>query len=149
MKNTVKTLFCKTLFIIGVFCNLNNASAQSNERIKFIFGTRTHPNADGSGCEGEKGICILIIYGSNARTSDMGVAELSEENGRLKFDILEDPDPAGDGENTFFVYEDKTLPSEAAERMGYSKVVIRRGEYPIDKNQARHGSVLLKAEFFN
>ncbi|MBK9400015.1 MAG: hypothetical protein IPN36_03900 [Bacteroidetes bacterium] len=79
--------------------------------------------------------------------SDVGVAEVSEVNGRINFNIVQDPSPAGPEENVFYVHEDKVLPYETARELGYESVIIKRGEYPLDKRKNRLGTVQLIAIF--
>lgn len=147
MKKPVQTLFFSTLFILGLLLTSNSATAQSTERIKVIIGTRSHPTADGKGCEGEKGICFIITFRDQDRLHNSGVAEIQDIDGKLLLNILQDPEPAMDFENTFHVYEDKEIPADIAQEMGYSGITIRKGEYRLDKNKNRLGSVLLNADF--
>lgn len=147
MKKPVHTLFYSTLFILGLLFISENLHAQSGQRIRVIFGTRVHPTSDGKGCEGEKGMCFIIIWRDQSRSISEGTAEIQEMDGNLLLNIVQDPDPALDFENTFYVYEDKAIPADVAQEMGYSSITIKRGEYRLDKNKNRLGSVLLKADF--
>jgi hypothetical protein len=149
MNNTLNTLFYKSLFISCLFFVLTSAAhAQQQERIRIIFGTRVHPSADGKGCEGEKGICLIFTTTDiKGRSSDMGEAQLDESNGRIVLNILKDPDPALDYENTFYVYEDKRLPSDVASAFGYREIVLKKGEYRIDKSDNPLGKVTVDAIF--
>ncbi len=147
MKKPVQTLFCSTLFLLGLLFISEQIHAQSSQRIRVIFGTRVHPTSDGKGCEGEKGICFIIIWRDQSRLTSEGTAEIQEVDGKILLNILQDPDPALDFENTFYVYEDKEIPADIAQEMGYSSITIKRGEYRLDKNKNRLGSVLLNADF--
>ncbi|MBK9318421.1 MAG: hypothetical protein IPM91_06090 [Bacteroidetes bacterium] len=147
MKTPVTNTFNVKLFLIGIFMITTLQSiSQTNERIRVIFGTRSRPSADGKGCEGDKGTCF-IFNTKDKVMSDVGVAEVSEVNGRINFNIVQDPSPAGPEENVFYVHEDKVLPTETARELGYESVIIKRGEYPLDKRKNRLGTVQLIAIF--
>ncbi len=148
MKTLVSINFKKIIFILGIFAFLSLESfAQTNGKIRLIFGTRSHPNASGDGCDPDKGICL--IFGSSTKIVDptLGIAEIQFERGQLKFNIISDPSPAEGNENIFFVYEDKILPQESSEQLGFSKVIVRKGEYRLDKSRNRLGTVMLNAIF--
>lgn len=147
MKTPVSNTFITKLFLIGIFMVTTLQSiSQTNDRIRFIFGTRSRPSADGKGCEGDKGLCVILNLKDKVMP-DMGLAEVQEVNGRLLLNILQDPSPAGPDENVFYVYEDKVLPAEIAGALGYDSVIIEKGEYPLDKRKNRLGAVQLIALF--
>jgi len=135
----IALFFFNTLFI--------TVQAQDGNRIRIIFGTRSHPNGDGTGCEGEKGICVIITRGGALSGERLGSGEISEENGRLYLNITRDPSPATDDENTFLVAQDKMLPTEVAQELGYNRVTIRKGTYRLDKSKNPLGDVYLNATF--
>ena len=144
MKNQLYKSIIAIFFFTTLFAS---AEAQNGNRIRIIFGTRSHPNGDGNGCEGEKGICLIITRGEIINSESLGTGEMSEEYGRLFLNITQDPSPAMDHENSFVVAEDKVLPKELAQALGYNKVTIRRGTYRLDKNKNPLGSVFLNATF--
>jgi len=92
-------------------------------------------------------ICLIITRGGASSSDRLGSGEISEEYGRLFLNITEDPSPAMDHENTFIIAQDKSLPKEVAEEMGYSRVTIRKGTYRLDKSKNPLGSVYLNATF--
>lgn len=144
MKNQLYRGFIAIIFFTTLFTTVQ---AQDGNRIRIIFGTRSHPNGSGDGCEGEKGICLIITRGGASSSDRLGSGEISEEYGRLFLNITEDPSPAMDHENTFIIAQDKSLPKEVAEEMGYSRVTIRKGTYRLDKSKNPLGSVYLNATF--
>jgi hypothetical protein len=146
MKNTKKPLFLIALFACVFTFIFSNSSAQSGERIRLVFGTRSHPDASGTGCEGDKGICIILTFKARYSFQNSGVAEISIENGKVLFNILEDKAPAADHENTFYVYEPKEVPQEIARELGYERIVIQPGQYYLNKSRNPLGSAILKAE---
>lgn len=146
MKNTKKPLFLIAFFACVFTLLFSNCSAQSGERIRFVFGTRSHPDASGTGCEGDKGICIILTFRARYAIQNPGVAEISIENGNVKINIIEDASPAEDHENTFYVYEPKEVPQEIARELGYERIVIQPGHYYLNKSKNPLGSALLKAE---
>jgi hypothetical protein len=149
MKTSLLNNFKKTLFIFGIITLIAlEASAQNEERIRFVFGTRSKPAAQGDGCDGEKGICIRLLAKTTIIDKDLGVGEFQIVRGQLQLNIVSDPSPAGSDENTFYIYEDRILPAETAEELGYSKIIIRKGEYRLDKSKNRLGTVLLNASFY-
>ncbi|MBL7922937.1 MAG: hypothetical protein JNL88_01930 [Bacteroidia bacterium] len=148
MKTPVSNPFLITLFAIGIFMITTLSSfAQSGNRIRFIFGTRCHPVGDGKGCEGEKGICIILNFKDKIYFSNSGQGEMEVINGRIQFSILSDHSPAAADENDFYVYEDKVVPVELAEELGYNSIVIKRGVYKLDKSRNPLGVAQLNAEF--
>jgi len=149
MKTTSTKKIKHILFILGIlafFCI--DSYAQTAQRIRLIVGTRSRPSSDGKGCDGDKGFCF--IFGSSNKTigQEAGVAEVQVVKNQLMINMISDPSPAEANENTFYVYEDKVLPMESSEELGYSKIIIRKGQYPIDKSRNRLGSVLLNASFY-
>jgi len=144
----MKNQFYISIIALFFFNNLfTTVQAQDGNRIRIIFGTRSHPNGDGTGCEGEKGICVIITRGGGLSSEKMGSGEISEENGRLYLSITEDPSPAMDDENTFLVAQDKVLPTEVARELGYNRVTIRKGIFKLDKSKNPLGNVYLNATF--
>lgn len=149
MKTSVLTSFKKILFLLGVFAFISlELAAQNAERIRIIVGTRSHPSPDGKGCEGEKGFCFIFGSTNKIVDSDAGIAEIQIVRGQIQTNIISDPTPAESDENTFFLYEDKILPQETAEALGYSKIILRKGEYRLDKSRNPLGTVLLNASFY-
>lgn len=144
MKNQFYISIITLLFLTTIFTTVQ---AQNGNRIRIIFGTRSHPNGSGDGCEGEKGICLIITRGGALSSERLGSGEISEENGRLFLNITEDPSPAMDDEKTFLVAEDKVLPEDVAQELGYNRVTIRKGTYRLDKSKNPLGSVYLNANF--
>lgn len=144
MKNHFYIGMIALFFFTTLFANVQ---AQNGNRIRIIFGTRSHPNGSGDGCEGEKGICLIITRGGASGSDRLGTGEISEEYGRLFLNITEDPSPAMDHENSFLVAEDKELPKELVKELGYSRVTIRKGTYRLDKSKNPLGSVYLNATF--
>ncbi|MBK9637075.1 MAG: hypothetical protein IPO63_04390 [Bacteroidetes bacterium] len=148
MKTLVTKDFKKIFFILGIFAFLSLESyAQNAERIRFVFGTRSKPAAIGEGCDGEKGLCIRFFSSSKTIGTGEGIAEVQTVRGQLQLNIINDNSPAEENENIFYVYEDKVLPQEIAEQLGFSRVIIRKGEYRLDKSRNRLGTVLLNASF--
>ncbi len=148
MKTIVSINIKKIIFILGIFAFLSIESyAQNAERIRFVFGTRSKPAAIGDGCDGEKGLCIRFFSSSKTIGTGEGIAEVQTVRGQLQLNIISDTSPAEENENIFYVYEDKILPQEIAEQLGFSKVTIRKGEYRLDKSRNRFGTVLLNAIF--
>jgi hypothetical protein len=146
MKNTKKPLFLIAFFACVFTFIFSNSFAQSGERIRLVFGTRSHPDASGTGCEGDKGICIILTLKARYASQNSGVGEISIENGNVRFNIIEDSSPAEDHENTFYVYEPKEVPQEIARELGYERIVIQPGNYYLNKSKNPLGSALLKAE---
>lgn len=149
MNHILKTLFNNTLFISSLFfLTTSNVLAQQQARIKIIFGTRVHPSDDGKGCEGEKGIC-LIVTTKDLRTQGtaLGEAQVEEVDGHIRLSIQRDPDPAMDHENTFYLYSDKRLPADVALAFGYREIILKKGEYRIDKSDNPLGTVKIDANF--
>lgn len=148
MKTITSNNFKKIIFILGIFAFLSLESyAQNAERIRFVFGTRSKPAAIGDGCDGEKGLCIRFFSSSKTVGTGEGIAEVQTVRGQLQLNIISDTSPAEENENIFYVYEDKTLPQEIAEQLGFSKITIRKGEYRLDKSRNRLGTVMLNAIF--
>ena len=148
MKTLISINFKKIIFILGIFAFLSLESyAQNAERIKFVFGTRSKPAAVGDGCDGEKGLCIRFHGRTKTVETGEGIAEVQTVQGQLEFNIINDSSPAEENENIFYVYEDKILPQEIAEQLGFSKVTVRKGEYRLDKSRNRLGTVMLNAIF--
>lgn len=149
MKTLLIYHFKKSLFILGIIAFMSlDASAQNAERIRFVFGTRSKPAAQGEGCDGEKGLCIRFFSSSKVIGTGEGQAEIQIVRGQILFNIIEDSSPAEESENIFYVYEDKLLPGEISEQLGYSKIIIRKGEYRLDKSKNRLGTVMLNASFY-
>lgn len=141
--------FKKSLFILGIIAFISiEASAQNATRIRFVFGTRSKPAAQGEGCDGEKGLCIRFFSSSKTIGTGEGISEIQIVRGQVLFNIVEDSSPAEENENIFYIYEDKTLPGEISEQLGYSKIIIRKGEYRLDKSKNRLGTVMLNASFY-
>ena len=148
MKTLISINFKKIIFILGIFAFLSLESyAQNAERIRFVFGTRSKPAAMGDGCDGVKGLCIRFFSSSKTVGTGEGIAEVQTVRGQLQLNIISDTSPAEENENIFYVYEDKTLPQEIAEQLGFSKIIIRKGEYRLDKSRNRLGTVMLNAIF--
>ncbi|MBK7966614.1 MAG: hypothetical protein IPK10_15970 [Bacteroidetes bacterium] len=148
MKTPLSINFKKIIFILGIFAFLSLESyAQNAERIRFVFCTRSKPAANGDGCDGEKGLCIRFFSSSKTIGTGEGIAEVQTIRGQLQLNIITDNSPAEENENTFYVYEDKILPQEIAEQLGFSRVTIRKGEYRLDKSRNRLGTVMLNAIF--
>lgn len=149
MQTLVSINFKKIIFILGIFAFISLESyAQNAERIRFVFGTRSKPAAQGDGCDGEKGICIRLLAKTTIIDKDLGVGEIQIIKGQIQLNIISDPSPAESDENTFYIYEDRVLPNETAEQLGYSKIIIRKGEYRLDKSKNRLGTVMLNASFY-
>lgn len=143
MKN-FQLLFVKSLFILSVLVSFSCDSYAQLPKIKFIFGTRSHPNGTGDGCDGDKGICIIIRANQNRISiSNPGVAEASINQGKLEFKIIEDASPATADENYFYVYSEKVLDPESSRALGYEQVTILPGKYPLSKKTSRYGSAVL------
>lgn len=151
MKKPVQTLFYSTLFILGLFTILPTSSSNASDPrifgIRIIFGTRSHPSADGKGCEGDKGLCFIVSRNDKTMDPQAGLADIEVRDGKIFWNIVQDPEPALDYENTFYVYEDKVVPADIAQELGYSSITIRKGEYRLDKSKNRLGSILLNADF--
>jgi hypothetical protein len=147
MKTSFHTLFQKTIFTAGILLFMHGTlPAQSTAKIKIriIFGTRSHPAPEGNGCEGDKGICIIVRAGERINSQYTGEAEISmQSDGKLYFNILRDNGPAEAFEDVFYVHEDKPLPIDVAEELGYNAVTIRKGEYRLDTSRNPLGTVLL------
>lgn len=149
MKTLLFYHFKKSIFILGIMAFISlEASAQNAERIRFVFGTRSKPAAQGEGCDGEKGLCIRFFSSTKTIGTGEGISEIQIVGGQILFNIIEDSSPAEENENIFFVYEDKTLPAEISEQLGYSKIIIRKGQYRLDKSKNRLGTVMLNASFY-
>ncbi|CAN5501302.1 hypothetical protein BH11BAC2_BH11BAC2_01930 [soil metagenome] len=139
---TPKLLIFMIAFVMG-FCSIipSKSNAQTTERIKFRFGTRSHPNASGEGCEGDKGICIILNLSANRlAVNNCGVADVIISGNKMTFNIVEDPSPALDSENYLNVYEDKSLDNATAEQLGYSSVIIKKGRYVLNKSKNKLGT---------
>ena len=148
MKTLISINFKKIIFILGIFAFLSIESyAQNADKIRFVFGTRSKPAAIGDGCDGEKGLCIRFHGRTKTVETGEGIAEVQTVRGQLEFNIINDSSPAEENENIFYVYEDKILPQEIAEQLGFSKIIIRKGEYRLDKSRNRLGTVMLNAIF--
>lgn len=146
MKNTT-TPFLLIAFFATVFNFLSiNCDAQDTERIRIIFGTRSHPNSDGKGCEGDKGTCLIFAMQDRVALDNEGVAEITVKQNRVYWNIIEDSSPAESNENTFYVYEEKILPAELVKELGYEQIVIQPGKYYLDKSRNPLGCVILEAE---
>lgn len=149
MKTILNKYFKKSLFILGIIVFISlDASAQNAERIRFVFGTRSKPAAQGEGCDGEKGLCIRFFSSTKTMGTGEGIAEIQIVRNQVHFNIIEDSSPAEADENIFYVYEDKTLPTEISEPLGFNKIIIRKGDYRLDKSKNPLGSVMLNAAFY-
>lgn len=146
MKTSIKTPFLTTLFLLGMFMlSTLHSAAQSSQRIRVVFGTRTHPTADGKGCEGEKGICFLIyvIKDRISTEPNSGVGEVVVEGQQLTLNIISDTSPAEYDEQFFHVYRDIAVPADAARALGYTSITIKKGRYPLNKSRNPLGQVTL------
>jgi len=147
MKTSFHTLLQKTIFPAGILLFMHGTlPAQSHAKIKIriIFGTRSHPAPEGNGCEGDKGICIILRAGERISSQYTGEAEISMQSyGKLYFDFLRDSGHAEVFEDGFYVHEDKPLPSDLALELGYDALTIRKGEYRLDTSRNPLGTVLL------
>jgi hypothetical protein len=149
MNHILKSLFYNTLFISSLFfLTSTSVLAQQQERIKIIFGTRVHPSDDGKGCEGDKGICLIVITKDlRIQGTDLGEAQVEEIDGHIRLSIQRDPDPVMDHENTFYLYSDKPLPPDVAMAFGYREITLKKGEYRIDKSDNPLGTIKIDANF--
>jgi hypothetical protein len=147
MKNSLKKSFLLSFLLLGIVMITSTLSfSQTNGRIRLVFGTRTHPTADGKGCEGDKGICFLVYTTANIGKStepNSGIGEVSLQDGKIIFNIVSDSSPAQTDENTFYVYQDMKIPAEAAREFGFNSIIIKRGQYTLDKTKNRLGQVAL------
>ncbi len=147
MKTSLKKSFLVSLFLLGIFMITSTLSfSQTNGRIRLVFGTRTHPTADGKGCEGDKGICFLIYTTANIGKStepNNGIGEVTLQDNKIIFNIVSDNSPAQADENIFYVYQDMKIPAEAAREFGFNSIIIKRGQYKLDKTKNRLGQVTL------
>ncbi len=139
----------KSLLLITLFALINllqtfTCQAQTTEKIKIVFGTRSHRMGDG--CGGNKGLCIFLNVQRPAGT-DEGLAEIWIEEEQFVINILEDQSPAMEDENTFHIYEPKEVPSEICKELGYDRIVLQPGEYRLDKNRNPLGKTIVKAVF--
>jgi len=137
MKTIIKKSFLTLLFLLGIFM-ISGADSygQTSQRIRFVFGTRSHPNSDGKGCGGDKGLCVLLYTTKDiGKVTDVnsGIAEISVEGDQMSFNIINDNSPAERHENYFYVYRDIVVPEEGARMLGYSSITIRKGKYPLNK----------------
>jgi hypothetical protein len=147
MKTSIKKPFLAILFLLGIFM-ISGADSygQTSQRIRFVFGTRSHPNSDGKGCEGDKGLCVLLYTTKDiGKVTDVntGITEMSVEGDQMTFNILSDNSPAEQHENYFYVYSDITVPAEAARAFGYSSIIIKKGKYPLNKSRNPLGQTVL------
>ena len=146
MKNT-STPFLALAFFALVFNFISiHANAQNQERIRVIFGTRTHPNSQGTGCEGDKGTCIIITLKDKVAIDNPGIAEISVKEGMVEWTIIEDSSPAVEDENILYVYNLKEIPKEICRELGYDNITLLPGEYYLDKSKVKLGRAEIRAE---
>jgi hypothetical protein len=144
MKNIIKAFTLTLLFTLS----LTSLFAQNANRIRIIFGTRSHPSADGKGCEGEKGICIIITTKDRDVILDnKGTSEISmNDEGKIVFNIIEDSSPAQEDENTLYLFERKEIPQEVCKELGYDRIVLQPGKYFLNKSDNSLGTAVIDAE---
>ena len=121
MKNIVKLLLM--LFFV-IFANVLNGEAKP----KIIFGTHSRPSSNGDGCDGSRGICIIIHgrlveddFNVKDLGDDMGLAEIEIIEGQLKMNILYDTskDPF---QKDFNVIKDISMDKEVCEQLGATTI---------------------------
>lgn len=147
----MKTIFKKSLFTILFFLGIfmlsgSDSYGQTSQRIRFVFGTRSHPTNEGKGCEGDKGLCVLIYTTKDIgkiTEVNSGIAEISVEGDQMTFNIINDNSPAERHENYFYVYNDIVVPDEGARALGYSSIIIKKGKYPLHKTRNPLGQTQL------
>lgn len=121
----------------------------------FIFGTRSKPcdcdgNNDGNdGCDGTRGICIIIHFGIDGgnrplgENIGLGSFTFTDPGKDIRLSILEDQSVINPLLDTLFtVQSDMPIP-EAIIAGGYT---IKQGVYPIDYSRNPLGEVVLKSK---
>jgi hypothetical protein len=145
MKNTSKPFLALAFFaLVFNFISLN-ANAEKLTFLKVIFGTRSHPNGQGTGCEGDKGVCF-IGTANRELSGNTGYAEISVHKNIVIFNIIEDRSPANENEETFYIYEPKEISREDCQELGYNKIILQPGEYYIDKSENKRGTIRIRAD---
>ena len=147
MKKFATCFIYSALLITALILSASNSNAQTASRIRLIFGTRSHPASGGDGCEGEKGICVILnLHAARTDISSPGYADVAIEKGRLRFNITEDASPANTTENFLNLYTDKALDPETCRSLGYDQLIMKAGRYPLDKTKNPFGSALINIQ---
>ena len=113
---------------------------------KIIFGTKSRPNDKGTGCTGNKGICLIIV--PKKFTPDMnipayqGVAEIKIEGEKIHFTFsqINNDDPT---QTLFEVSKDFPLGIEVSSLLNFNNVTLKQGNYPIDYSRNIFGEVYI------
>lgn len=142
----MKNLKVITTILLLIACaGINTSMAKP----KFVFGTYSRPDAEGEGCEGVRGLCIIIhgrIVNDDFDIKDLGddmaLAEIEIVEGELKMNILFD-NSKNCFERSFRVIKNVTLDETVCEALGYRHVVIEPGEYVVDFSRYQFGAVVL------
>lgn len=143
MKTQSLSLF-KVSFLFLLITLATTGQAQTAGRIRVIFGSRSHPASGGDGCEGDKGICLIVnLHASRTGIPNLGAAELSLEKGKLRFNITEDGSPAERSESYLNLFTDKVMDPETCRLLGYDQMILKAGRYTLDKTKNPLGSALI------
>ncbi|MFM2134819.1 MAG: hypothetical protein RL021_219, partial [Bacteroidota bacterium] len=131
------------------------AVSHPSSAIKITFGTKCHPD-DNGGCDGDKGICIIIEIKNAeglfretdprpALGDDMAMAELAcTDAAHIRLDILAQQSDVVNGPY-FTVEQPVALNAELVTKLGLQYAVIQPGRYSVDYSTRRFGTVLLDA----
>ena len=125
----------------------SNSTSQESGDVKaagggttIIFGTKCCPNEEATGCEGDKGFCLIIKSecpeGAEVKLGKgEGLADASVTSDRkILLGIKEDyyEDNKGD---KFHVSKDHELSQEVTRALGYDQVTLQKGVYDVDYSQ--------------
>lgn len=117
-----------------------------------IFGTKCCPNEDATGCEGDKGICLIIkseVAGADAELGEgEGLADVSvTRDGKILFGIKKDYYKGNKGDR-FHVRDDHEMSQEVARALGYDQVILQEGSYKVDYSHREYpyGVVEIEAD---
>lgn len=128
--------------------------AGESQALKVTFGTKCHPDGSGS-CVGERGICLIIeikkvsddMLRLDPRTylgGDMAVGELTVSSAdEITLEVLDQVSDAAMRPD-FILEGPLTLNEEVCQALGFQRIQLQPGTYPVDYSQQRLGTIRLK-----
>lgn len=128
--------------------------AGESQALKVTFGTKCHPDGSGS-CVGERGICLIIevkkvtddMFRLDPRAylgDDMAVGELTVSSAdEITLEVLNQQSDVAMRPD-FILEGPLTLNEEICQSLGFRRIQLQAGSYPVDYSQQRLGTVRLK-----